>query len=482
MVKEVKEEKYYWILYSLIGLILFSVIIIFFWLNHTESAFEEISRYFYYKSVTYNQISDFKDKLVKETQSDLKTADNYPIVMREIYQMENSIQKFIAQQRAIDKTKFAKTAEMMLMQIGTARNELLRKYQTTFGHDKINSTMEKYRALNPEGIKPEIAADKYICVANTWELFKICYLAFMPIALIFFVLRLKQTGFKVILEFLAPWKIILATLAYPIGIFRYPTGDPGRQLIAAMRFVVFAILTIFTSGIGIAGAQAKSKSDGKKKEDETSEYFEMDYGIDFFSATIVPFTDKGLDGATLTNLAGWHLSEEHLGKLSGVGFVETRKQEALYTFHQLNYHLPLEITDFASVSFITGYQSWFAGYTKLGSTVELTKVPLIKRVFTPVFKKCSAGIFQLTSGLGNRGAIKFNWLTKSVDLGNGFKLFSKGFYNYRYYEAESDYARPGVWFKHDSLKHWSIGTIFELSRKQLDFKLQRTMLGISFAY
>lgn len=84
-------------------------------------------------------------------------------------------------------------------------------------------------------------------------------------ALLVLLVRIDACEQSVWIELATPWWLALATFLWPIGLFKYPTGDPARQLVRGLRFAAFALTTALGFMPATAFAQQVKKDDGKKK-------------------------------------------------------------------------------------------------------------------------------------------------------------------------------------------------------------------------
>ncbi|HBD24840.1 MAG: hypothetical protein A2566_02470 [Candidatus Zambryskibacteria bacterium RIFOXYD1_FULL_40_13] len=163
----------------------------------------------------------------------------------------------------------------------------------------ITGKMDELRAgperFNPGDIK-DVPGGKVASLGPLWPAFYTSW----PFALLVLLVRLRACGFNPWLELSTPWWLTLATLAWPIGVFMYPTGNPGRQVMRSLRFAAFTLTTALSLTPAMAFAQSVKKDNGKKKDPHV-------LILDVRTSTPVgpePNPD-GLLKATLTTPSGW---------------------------------------------------------------------------------------------------------------------------------------------------------------------------------
>ena len=119
------------------------------------------------------------------------------------------------------------------------------------------------------------------------------------------LVRLEACGFKIWLEMLTFWRFILFALAvmvWPIGLFKYPTGDPSRQVIRGLRFAAFALTAGLSMAPAMAFAQAKKDDGGGKRR---SSPYTLSFDVRNTEVVGPEPNPEVLFKGTLTSPTGW---------------------------------------------------------------------------------------------------------------------------------------------------------------------------------
>lgn len=140
--------------------------------------------------------------------------------------------------------------------------DLQYKYTNVHGLTVMGKAAEEYRVQHGE---PTYLRGRYhlVPLGRPWLQ---TYLWTLPLFGLFFLIRLKQNEFKLLLEFVNWLKPVWATALWPIAIFRYPNGDASQQLVHALRFmswILTASMSVFAGGVAKA---AEKQSDQKKQQ------------------------------------------------------------------------------------------------------------------------------------------------------------------------------------------------------------------------
>lgn len=161
--------------------------------------------------------------------------------------------------------------------ISPTTSSLMRAYQEKLGTNVMAEASAKYLDQRTAyRIGPGMAAET---PALYWSM----YLSSIPFALFWFLLRLDANGFSILIEILTFWRLALATVLWPIGLFKYPNGDPARQVMAGLRF---ATLTLGTAIAGFAGvAKAETNNGSSKRNDDTGKKYSIMVDSDEAPAT-----------------------------------------------------------------------------------------------------------------------------------------------------------------------------------------------------
>ncbi len=166
--------------------------------------------------------------------------------------------------------------------------ELKQKYDKRYPEEAMQkASLAYFGAGNP---KPgEHNGPDY---GSLWPILRLAYFQSLPLALVFFLLRLRGKGLKIPIE---TWRMALATIGWPISIFLYPSKiDPRKQLIAALRFASFVITTVLSFGSMGGIAKAQTGAGGKRRNTDSSAQIAKTTGS--LNVEVLPFTPNGFAG------------------------------------------------------------------------------------------------------------------------------------------------------------------------------------------
>lgn len=137
-------------------------------------------------------------------------------------------------------------------------NEVHLKYNKKFPSAVILKASEEHF--------PHGSYDKKKLPAIRPRLWGYLYRSSIPFMFVFFLLRLRAVGLSILIEFVQFWKLILAVLFWPVGIFVYPTADPARQLKSALRFASFVLASSLSGFLGAAKINAQTQTVQKRRQ------------------------------------------------------------------------------------------------------------------------------------------------------------------------------------------------------------------------
>ena len=151
--------------------------------------------------------------------------------------------------------------------------QLQKAYSEKFDGDTMVNTSKRWTTKHA-GMG---SLDQRVSTANIFPFIKWAYIVSLPFMLLFFLARLDANGFSPLVEMLAPWRLALAVLCWPIGLFKYPNGEPARQMVHALRFATFMLGTCLSGFTGTAVAQTTSPSKEKRKDEPHT--LQMDFRV-----------------------------------------------------------------------------------------------------------------------------------------------------------------------------------------------------------
>ena len=195
---------------------------------------------------------------VHESIQKIETWDDYGKALSNVYLYEMYAQKYSRESpwRAED----PQILRNMQMRVDGLRRAL--GYEMQYLHTRTNKKdasagVPPEGGFTPEKRMPESAPISRHYWLATWTSWIFAFLILL--------VRLDATGNSIALELATPWWLALATIFWPVGLFKYPNGDPARQLLRGLRFAAFALTAGMSLSPAVAMAQTKGGKDSKKK-------------------------------------------------------------------------------------------------------------------------------------------------------------------------------------------------------------------------
>lgn len=149
------------------------------------------------------------------------------------------------------------------VQASRLRNMLTHRYAEHHGLPVMQQVAETYFTEHPDhNVLTSGPPTDWTGVGGAWLA---SYLWSLPFIGLLFLIRIKESGLSVLLEFFDNLKPAIATAFWPVALWMYPNKQPIEQIARAIRFVssVLAVALSFCFG-GIAKA-AEKQSDPKKQ-------------------------------------------------------------------------------------------------------------------------------------------------------------------------------------------------------------------------
>lgn len=328
--------------------------------------------------------------------------------------------------------------------------EIQEAYTRRFGVNKMQEARESFTKTNGSFDHHRLAeADFGITYLSVWPTFAGNYFLSLPFALVFFMLRLKFRGLRVVVEF---WRLIPAAFFWPAAIFRYPTRiEIVDQAKAALRFATYTLstlLSIMTAGVGIAKAQGKSTK-------KTSPY-----SIRFDIETLPMGGRDGLDDRYISPYYAWSL-KTRAGQLSGGGALEFGNVDFITT-GAINWTSPVKRLNWLSVANEIGGTAKGA-FWQAGDMINITKLPVAGNAVSRVFGGLSLARYAKVSGLRVPNETKLAWRTRDLPIPKlGLSAYSEGFIRMR--ASEGRIIRPNVgrtefWFSSKRAPNLRLGAV-----------------------
>lgn len=141
------------------------------------------------------------------------------------------------------------------------------RYQERFGADHMHQLSKDHR----EEIDRHSLGSRPVLVSHDslWDAMVVAYIWTIFLGIPFFMVRLRRRDMSV---FVDSWRMPVAVLAWPVGMFVYPTRvDPRKQLQRARQFVRWSLTALLSlAPMGAAGAQQSSKG-GSRKGDSAAQ-------------------------------------------------------------------------------------------------------------------------------------------------------------------------------------------------------------------
>lgn len=147
---------------------------------------------------------------------------------------------------------------------GTGIGYLHQAYIKKFGNEAMLPARESWEATHKRVGFPEREA-----VADEGKFWQYAYFTSLPFALLFLLVRLDAVGHSILIELFSPLYLLLAVFCWPIGVFKYPSGDAARQVVRGLRFAAFFLTTSLSGFAGTAVAQTTSPTQKKKDDPQT---------------------------------------------------------------------------------------------------------------------------------------------------------------------------------------------------------------------
>jgi len=396
-------------------------------------------------------------RLIAEPVGD--NADGYYIIHKQVLDLQYKMRKYKTYNRGYS-LEVNHIDGIIASSLNSGVGRLNQDYREKFGITAMQEAASSFVAIRDARerkavIVPFGAMPSYV---GTWQLFVTsCLLSLLPMFLLNIV-RIKRTGLLLWPE-LATVRIVLATIAWPVTCFFYPTCIVRKdQVMLAGRVLAYGLSAVFSFGVvGIGNAQTKTKKK-EKKNSNTVQVIGKDFNLNIEG---FPVTADGKKDRYFGTDYTWELGDH----FTGSGFLEAG-ENPFFTLNTVTADIPGPV----DATFEQGYGP-MGHFSRVGLKIPFNDTP-VERVTSKVFKFVTfLQVFRVTNEKAPTQS-GFVWKTKSLNVGE-FQLLSQGFYRIGL-NNKPDLAQPQIVLQ---LGRWMF--ILELWLFGGDFN---PMLGMRYSF
>lgn len=439
--KNVKKQLIYISILLASLSILFSPAIIEFF-----KATSEKQRLASYRAKNLNEIKKEYEMLDQKLKQSPKNPREWPIILSAIEDLQLSCLK---QSVISDQSRF-REYDRYNVGLKLLRESLFQKYFLKFGYQKLGDATRNYLEKNP------LPSPSPTDLSKAWKYLERGYWHSLPIIAVFFIARIYSQGLSFLLEIVTFYRLILAIVFWPIGLFVYPNMDATKQLVKALRFITLILgssLSCFA-----AGGTAKKPENTQKKEKTNSSQTANNLSLSHIVVDFIPLTPNGFKKGEISPEYSWK-ARTSIGNFSGFGFYEWRNQWPWFTNHSINYSPTNNLPLMVSAEQGGGPKGPFF---QIGGKAIINRVPILGNQTKKFFDSLVLGRFSKIAGARVPNETLIAWRTKEKETFKGIKIHSEGFYRIRS-GNRPDYGQPQVWISNAKLGKFKIGAEIEIS-------------------